>query len=950
MFVVVPDWVSHNGQAIFSIDVNPDGVRLATGGQDCKIKIWNMAPLQSVDAERNSDVHKMLAVMTSHIGAVNCVRWHPKGALLASGSDDKLVMLWQMSQTGAVSAPFGSSPSEATTEQWRCTGVLHGHEGDVCDLAWSADGSRLATCGIDRLVIVWDPKTSAVIARLQEHSSFVKGVTWDPAGQFLASQSEDLTMRIWRTKDWKVEAVVKRPFEPTYANPFDANLFFRRPSWSPDGAVISTAHAYNENESTPVSALVDRDTWATNVQFVGHSAPIIATRFNPVIFQPASSRGDVDDTIGVCAVGTQDGALSVWSTASNRAIAVAKHLFTRPVLDLTWDRSGIKLLACSGDGSIALVQFSEDEIGRPISASKTERKRKEAYGVHMGDEARVFVPEDPRYLKNARAPPPATSFGAVAGAFGGGGGGSLHAQTSIAQPPRMAVSESPNRGQPPSQQQQQPQPQPVRASNVAVQQVESRTRDGKRRIQPTFLGESGNGASAPVNSAFTGDVSQSNATATAFQKLSFSPAQQLPFVAPPQPSQSAVVAQPLTTSANNNTQHAQERDERPSKRKASVVVDGEGGPAPKRPAVAAKDSVGQTQQPPPPQPQLPLPAMQVTLGGSDAPATALETAQVNASLYKLTCLHDGAPAWDALLPARPQRLDGSASLVAVVCEDGTLLTFSETGRRLLPPLFVGSPCKWLSVSDGKVLVIGGDDSVRVWEPRRSACTLCERSFGAILAQQPLGTGVSVAFLSKRPPPTATDGSQQPQEPTAERPVPVVRLTNDVVFAFDHNLSAWVRIASRGCPIAGASEYAALPGAQGLASGPLATMQSGLVMDMRGSIGALRTANAAPTTLAHLEMQVVAAKAVGSPVEWEYWLHAYARRLADELHIARLRDLFEDLLGARAAEEGRDEPPMPIERRLQIVRALVPVVESRVRERLELQRFVSEVQETVEELE
>jgi len=41
----------------------------------------------------------------------------------------------------------------------------------------------------------------------------VKGVTWDPIGKYLASQSDDRTVRIWRTYSWKPEAVVSDPFK-----------------------------------------------------------------------------------------------------------------------------------------------------------------------------------------------------------------------------------------------------------------------------------------------------------------------------------------------------------------------------------------------------------------------------------------------------------------------------------------------------------------------------------------------------------------------------------------------------------------------------------------------------------------------------------------------------------------------------------------------------------------
>ena len=40
-----------------------------------------------------------------------------------------------------------------------------------------------------------------------------KGVCWDPIGSYLASQSDDRTVKIWKTLDWKLEKTITSPFE-----------------------------------------------------------------------------------------------------------------------------------------------------------------------------------------------------------------------------------------------------------------------------------------------------------------------------------------------------------------------------------------------------------------------------------------------------------------------------------------------------------------------------------------------------------------------------------------------------------------------------------------------------------------------------------------------------------------------------------------------------------------
>jgi len=66
----------------------------------------------------------------------------------------------------------------------------------------------VATVTLQRVLVVADQT-----AVLQGHTGMVKGVTWDPIGKYLASQSDDRTVRVWRTYNWKSETVVSEPFK-----------------------------------------------------------------------------------------------------------------------------------------------------------------------------------------------------------------------------------------------------------------------------------------------------------------------------------------------------------------------------------------------------------------------------------------------------------------------------------------------------------------------------------------------------------------------------------------------------------------------------------------------------------------------------------------------------------------------------------------------------------------
>ena len=101
-----PSWVRHGDAgkdadpgkrvSIFSVHVHPDGSRIATGGLDGKVRIWSTKPILSETAELNGRPPKSLCTLNMHTGPVLTVRWAHSGRWLASGSDDTIVMIWDL--------------------------------------------------------------------------------------------------------------------------------------------------------------------------------------------------------------------------------------------------------------------------------------------------------------------------------------------------------------------------------------------------------------------------------------------------------------------------------------------------------------------------------------------------------------------------------------------------------------------------------------------------------------------------------------------------------------------------------------------------------------------------------------------------------------------------------------------------------------------------------------
>ncbi|WVW85995.1 hypothetical protein I302_108033 [Kwoniella bestiolae CBS 10118] len=369
MRVNKPCWIEHSvaeqkGRCpIYSISVHPDGTRIATGGLDNKVKIWSTLPILDEEAEKDEANHKLLCTMAAHTGPVLTVRWAHHGRFLATGSDDQVIMIWGIDPEGA-GRLWGSE--EVNHENWKALTRLVGHVADVVDLAWSRDDSMLASVGLDSKVWIWDGATFERLRKLDLHQGFVKGVCWDPVGNFLATQSDDKTVKIWNTEDWSLTHTVSEPFKTS-----PQSTFFRRLSWSPDGAFIAASNAMNG--PVFVAAVIDREGWNSEISFVGHENTIQVAAFNPRLFFRKEDKPGRPTASCMLALGANDFSISIWRNTLHKPLVVLKDVFERDLLDMCWSNDGYNLYGCSADGSICAVSFAPaefPELGQPEQTEK----------------------------------------------------------------------------------------------------------------------------------------------------------------------------------------------------------------------------------------------------------------------------------------------------------------------------------------------------------------------------------------------------------------------------------------------------------------------------------------------------------------------------------------------------------------------------------------------------
>lgn len=259
-------------------------------------------------------------------------------------------------------------------ENWRIHRRLIGHDNDVQDLGWSCDSSILVTVGLDSKIVVWSGHNFEKLKTISQHSSQVKGITFDPANKFFATASDDRTVRIFhytppeknatsfdQTNNFTLETIVADPFATS-----PLTTYFRRPSWSPDGASIVCANATNGPVTT--AAIIQRGNWDSSMHLIGHEGPIEVCAFSPRLFS-MSEKGDDDQpsAITVVACAGQDRNLSIWSTMGAKPFATCENVTLKSISDLAWTPSGESLFFTSLDGTIALCQFEKGELGYPQS-------------------------------------------------------------------------------------------------------------------------------------------------------------------------------------------------------------------------------------------------------------------------------------------------------------------------------------------------------------------------------------------------------------------------------------------------------------------------------------------------------------------------------------------------------------------------------------------------------
>jgi polar amino acid transport system permease protein len=181
---------------LLDADLSDDGTTLAVVGEDGAVRVWDLASGQEVQSIGPGDNDRAAVALNAD------------GTLVAAG-DGVNVKVWSVETGELVQELVGYCKDEALATQKECEDAEQdwlGHGKEVTALAFNPDGDILASGSADTTIVLWELAGGEVAGTAEGHWAAVTTMVFDQGGAFLLSGSKDGTMKNLRVPGGKSTA------------------------------------------------------------------------------------------------------------------------------------------------------------------------------------------------------------------------------------------------------------------------------------------------------------------------------------------------------------------------------------------------------------------------------------------------------------------------------------------------------------------------------------------------------------------------------------------------------------------------------------------------------------------------------------------------------------------------------------------------------------------------